>query len=80
MAKKYFTVGGDRYEADFFCTIEENKTYVDVYKNGRFHSTHHLLVDYRHERTWDDHMGNTECGYFVNIPSGNGKRKRVYMF
>ena len=31
---------------------------------------------FRHERTWDDHMGNTPCGYYANIPI-EGKRKRV---
>lgn len=38
---------------------------------------------YRHERTWDDHMGNTPCGDYVivAIPISNGKkeRKRVYL-
>jgi len=43
-----------------------------------------LKMYYRHERTWDDHLGNTPCGYYVivPIPVGNGnkiERKRVYL-
>ena len=33
---------------------------------------------YRHERTWDDHMGNTPCGYYAIVPI-EGQRKRVYL-
>ena len=32
---------------------------------------------YRHERTWDDHMGNTYCGYYINVKL-NGCTRRVY--
>ena len=43
-----------------------------------------LKMYYRHERTWDDHMGNTPCGYYaiVPIPIHYGERKerrRVYL-
>ena len=42
-----------------------------------------LKMYYRHERTWDDHMGNTPCGYYAIVPIniGNGKieRKRIYL-
>jgi hypothetical protein len=42
-----------------------------------------LKMHYRHERTWDDHMGNTPCGYYCIVPIhvGNNKveRKRVYL-
>ena len=31
---------------------------------------HSLKTHYRHERTWDDHMGNTPCGYYTNVPVG----------
>lgn len=27
-----------------------------------------LKMYFREERTWDDHMGNTPCGYYVTIP------------
>ena len=36
--------------------------YLDNYKPMR------LKMYYRHERTWDDHMGNTPCGYYINVP------------
>ncbi len=41
-----------------------------------------LKMYYRHERTWDDHMGNTPCGYYaiVPIPCRHGiERRRVYL-
>ena len=41
---------------------------------------HTLKVYYRHERTWDDHLGNTPSGYFVNAPLKNGKKKRIYLY
>jgi len=36
-----------------------------------------LTMYYRHERTWDDHMGNTPCGYYINVRL-NGHQRRVY--
>lgn len=33
----------------------------------------------RNERTWNDHMGNTPCGYYVNVPITSRERKRVYL-
>lgn len=71
---------GKTHKIDFFCVIENGKTYlyVDNYKMC------HLKVYYRHERTWDDHMGNTPCGYYCNVPIvnhfGKPEYKRVYMF
>lgn len=42
-----------------------------------------LKMYYRHERTWDDHMGNTPCGYYVIVPipvyNGKHENKRVYL-
>lgn len=43
-----------------------------------------LKMYYRHERTWDDHMGNTPCGYYANVPlvkhlDGKVERKRLYL-
>ena len=73
---KYITDGnGNRHKVDFFCGIEDGKTYVSI-DNG---NARRLKVYYRPERTWNDHMGNTPCGYYCNIPLGN-KTKRVYMF
>ena len=40
---------------------------------------HTLKVYYRHERTWDDHLGNTPCGYYVIVPLGT-ERKRWYFY
>lgn len=37
-----------------------------------------LKMHYRHERTWDDHMGNTPCGYYAIVPIGK-ERHRVYL-
>lgn len=42
---------------------------------------HRLKVYYRPERTWDDHMGNTPCGYYVNLPLPfNSGTKRWYLY
>lgn len=43
-----------------------------------------LKMYYRHERTWDDHMGNTPCGYYAIVPipvryGEQTERKRVYL-
>lgn len=43
-----------------------------------------LKMYYRHEKTWDDHMGNTPCGYYANVPiqkhlDGKTEYKRVYL-
>ena len=63
---------------------------IDVSKNnGKREGTVFCCVDYtikelsvyyRHERTWDDHMGNTPCGYYVIVPLPGRERKRVYIF
>lgn len=44
--------------------------------NNRFMT---LKKYFRPERTWDDHMGNTPCGYYVNVPITKTERKRVYL-
>ena len=64
---------------DFFATIENGKTFVEVVSDYSI-KIHHIKVFYRPERTWNDHMGNTPCGYYCNVPMPNGKKKRVYMF
>jgi len=45
-----------------------------------------LKMYYRHERTWDDHMGNTPCGYYAIVPirayykgAYHTERRRVYL-
>lgn len=38
-----------------------------------------LKMYYRHERTLDDHMGNTPCGYYAIVPLSKTERKRVYL-
>ena len=43
-----------------------------------------LKMYFRHEKTLDDHMGNTPCGYYANVPiqkhiSGRTEHKRVYL-
>ena len=78
---------GITYAVDFFCNINkresnerrEGTTFVSV--ESKYSSRiHKLSVYYRHERTWDDHMGNTPCGYFCIVPLPTGERKRVYMY
>ena len=77
--KKYITdTDGTKYEIDFYCYPDDGKIEYSV-KSGWEYRTHNTKVYYRHERTWDDHMGNTPCGYYTNVPLGNGKRKRVYI-
>ena len=36
-----------------------------------------LKMGFRYERTWDDHMGNTYCGYYFTVRL-NGVSRRVY--
>lgn len=77
--KHYVKYNGKTVVVDFPCVIENNKTYVFVETDHTFQE-HYLSVYYRHERTWDDHLGNTPCGYYCNVPMPDGKKKRVYMF
>ena len=52
---------------------------VDNYK------IHDLKMYYRHEWTWDDHLGNTPCGYYAIVPikyykdGYHTERHRVYL-
>lgn len=34
---------------------------------------------YRHERTLDDHMGNTPCGYYFNVIWPDKTKQRIYL-
>ena len=65
---------GKTVNIDVFSVVENGKVWLSV---GNV--LHHLKVYYRHERTWDDHMGNTCCGDYVLVPVGYGKRKRIYI-
>ena len=38
-----------------------------------------LKMYFRPERTLDDHMGNTPCGYYANVPITRTEHKRVYL-
>ena len=41
----------------------------------------HALKEYfRYERTWDDHMGNTPCGTYINLPIPDGRKVRAYLY
>lgn len=78
--KKYITdTNGEKYVVDFYCVIDNGKIEYSV-KSKYGYKCHNTKVYYRHERTWNDHMGNTPCGYYTNVPLGNGKTKRVYIY
>ena len=36
-------------------------------------------LGFRDEKTWNDHMGNTPCGYFFQCILPNGRKRRVYL-
>lgn len=38
-----------------------------------------LKMYFRNERTWNDHMGNTPCGYYAIVPITKKERKRIYL-
>lgn len=75
---KYVKFGKEEFKIDFN-GYENGKAYITVY-NTWYCKSHELKMYYRYERTLDDHMGNTDCGYYVNInfPYGVGKR-RIYV-
>lgn len=66
---------GKTHIFDFCEVIDRGKT--GYYVDNKYHRT---KVYYRPERTWDDHMGNTPCGYYVIAPITRTERKRVYIF
>ena len=65
---------GKTVKIDVFSYPENGKIWL--YANNVLH---HLKLYYRHEKTWDDHLGNTPCGYYINVPMPYGKRKRIYI-
>ena len=76
---KYINVRNEEFKVEFDL-IENGKVGVHVW-NMWTYKFHKLKVYYRPERTWDDHMGNTDCGYYVNLPLPFGAgTKRVYVF
>lgn len=64
-----------------FNGFEDGKAFVTVY-NKWYWKDHTLKMYYRPEKTWDDHLGNTESGYYVNInfPYNIGKRRIYVLF
>lgn len=56
----------------------EGFVYINVCSSYGY-TSHRLKMYYRHERTWDDHMGNTPCGYYANVPLNKHETKRVYL-
>ena len=74
--KKYITdKQGKKHVIDFFEIIENGKT--GYYIDNVYHKT---KVYYRTEKTWNDHMGNTACGYYVIAQLTNSEKRRVYIF
>lgn len=74
----YVKTKNGKHTVDFFAVIYKDKKgndVTDVYVDN--YHMHTLRVYYRHERTWDDHMGNTPCGYYCNVPIA-GKKHRIY--
>ena len=74
--RKVKVFDGVRYDFDFCCAPEGDKItyFIDAPLWREFTSK----LYYRPERTWNDHMGNTECGYYV-IAKLNGRRHRIYI-
>lgn len=70
---------GNVYTVDFFTVIRDGKITLSLETDWSC-KIKTLAVHYRHERTWNDHMGNTPCGYYVNLPLPTGERKRMYVY
>lgn len=66
---------GRMYHLYFPNVAEKGK--IDFYIDNKLHTA---KLYFRHERTWDDHMGNTYCGYYINVPLGRKEKVRVYLF
>lgn len=66
---------GYRNRIEVNSRVEDGK--VEVFVNF---TKHHLKAYFRHERTWNDHMGNTPCGYYVIVPLPTGERRRFYIY
>ena len=64
----------NNFHVDFIGSDRE-KAYVSF-----GYSVHAFKIYYRPERTWDDHMGNTPCGHYINLRFPNGKKERAYLY
>lgn len=75
---KHIIVNNEIYNVEVYGTDKE--TAIIAVWNTWNCFLHNLKRYFRHERTWDDHMGNTECGYYVNLPLPYTKKtKRFYI-
>lgn len=69
----------EKYNVEVYGIQEDGKADICVW-NMWSEYRHKLKIYYREERTWDDHMGNTPCGYYVNLPLPNGEKRRCYLY
>lgn len=75
---RYIKINNENFRIEFDL-IENGRVRVHIW-NAWSYFTHKLKVYFRPERTWDDHIGNTPCGYYVNLPLPFGcGAKRVYL-
>lgn len=77
-SKVIVTINKVDFNIELYGTYK-GKASVMVWNSCESYS-HNLKMHYRSERTWDDHMGNTSCGYYVNLPLPNGKKCRCYLY
>lgn len=81
--KRVTDKNGNVFTIDFFEIIDKDTDTTGYCIDGECwaYGYRRSKVYYRPERTWDDHCGNTPCGYYVivKLPT-TGERKRVYMF
>lgn len=68
---------GQTHTFELFGFNHSNGTFVYCIDDKYMHETKGY---FRHERTWDDHLGNTPCGYYVLAPLPDGQRKRIYVY
>lgn len=54
---------------------DDKKAYVSF-----GYEEHAFKIYNRPERTWDDHLGNTPCGDYINLRLPNGRRIRAYLY
>ncbi len=75
--KKYIkSNSGQTHTIEFYGYDNETETFTYCIDDCYMHETKGY---FRHERTWDDHMGNTPSGYYVLATLPSGQRKRVYV-
>lgn len=59
----------------YFLGSDREKAYISF-----GYREHAFKIHNRPERTWDDHMGNTPCGDYINLRFPNGKTERAYLY